>query len=113
MKKQIKTFPLIFPQSGSQNDLCDSWAEGEEETDESSSKTSTPVGSSCGGRGRGSFKNLSAEYPFHRNLCMQQQGINFDLTHKRGINIKLFLSLNLYLDHKQNNSLPKIASYWR
>ena len=26
----------------------------------------------------------AAEYPFHTNLCMPPQGVNFDLTHKRG-----------------------------
>ena len=31
-----------------------------------------------------SHRHLSAEYPFHKNLCMPPQGINFDLTHKRG-----------------------------
>ena len=31
-----------------------------------------------------SQRHLSAEYPFHKNLCMPPQGINFDITHKRG-----------------------------
>ena len=30
-------------------------------------------------------RTVSAEYPFHANLCLQpSQSINFDLTHKRG-----------------------------
>ncbi len=77
----FKKFPIF--QSGSQNDLCDSWVD---EADDDS-KTRSPISGvhEIGVRGRGPVRNLSAEYPFHRNLCVPHQGINFDLTHKRGM----------------------------
>lgn len=84
--------PRVFPfQSGSQNDLCDTWTP--EEEDRSNSRLSrlsgvatnnNPVGSSAGIPGARRANGTSAEYPFHMNLCMPKQGINFDLTHKRG-----------------------------
>ena len=33
----------------------------------------------------------AAEYPFQTNLCMPPQGVNFDLTHKRGNFTVIFL----------------------
>ena len=33
----------------------------------------------------------AAEYPFQSNLCVPPQGVNFDLTHKRGKSLYLIL----------------------
>ena len=81
-------FFSIF-QSGSQNDLVDSWRDEDEAT--TSGLTSEGV-SAANARWNtptsgapSTTRHLSAEYPFHKNLCMPPQGINFDLTHKRGI----------------------------
>ena len=73
-------------QSGSQNDLCDSW---EKDDVDPSSTTGTGTPNSSNVRSQGGFtptsRTVSAEYPFHANLCLQpSQSINFDLTHKRG-----------------------------
>ena len=80
-------FLSVF-QSGSQNDLIDSWRN--DPTDEDSSANSEAVNAAnakwmISGNGNPTTRNLSAEYPFHKNLCMPPQGINFDLTHKRGL----------------------------
>ena len=81
---------LIFTQSGSQGNLCDSWAEDERQSDGASS------GGSLGGvfprhSGSGSsrlstskIRAMPAEYPFQANLGLPQSSVNFDLTHKRG-----------------------------
>ena len=70
-------------QSGSQNDLIDSWRN---DTEEDSTSTSDAVSAANARWMIGNqTRNLSAEYPFHKNLCMPPQGINFDLTHKRGM----------------------------
>ena len=75
-------FNSIF-QSGSQNDLIDSWRH---DTEEDSTSTSDAVSAANARWMIGNqTRNLSAEYPFHKNLCMPPQGINFDLTHKRGM----------------------------
>ena len=89
-------FPHYFPfQSGSQNDLCDTWTPEEEaEAEDLSSRlcgsagaaaaAATAVGPGSTPGTAASQQPLSAEYPFHMNLCMPPQGINFDLTYKRG-----------------------------
>jgi hypothetical protein len=76
-------------QSGSQNDLVDSWRDESNEATGVSSQTTSEAISGANARWNNppaptSHRHLSAEYPFHKNLCMPPQGINFDLTHKRG-----------------------------
>ena len=76
-------------QSGSQNDLVDSWRDESSEATGVSSQTTSEAIAGANARWNTppaptSQRHLSAEYPFHKNLCMPPQGINFDLTHKRG-----------------------------
>ncbi|XP_059082222.1 uncharacterized protein LOC131879802 isoform X2 [Tigriopus californicus] len=112
---RIPRRPSEFPKSGSQNDLCDTWTP--EEEDRSNSRLSrlsgvatsnNPLGSSAGipgARRRGN--GTSAEYPFHMNLCMPKQGINFDLTHKRGLFITLYQAVErllIYQEDEQGSS---------
>ena len=78
-RHELRCYPAPFSplfQSGSQNDLCDTWTPEEEKEAAASFTTSsrTPRNTAV----------TSAEYPFHANVCMPPQGINFDLTHKRG-----------------------------
>ena len=80
--KVFVCFPIL--QSGSQNDLIDSWRNDEEESSSTSDAVSAANARWMTGGGSNPARNLSAEYPFHKNLCMPPQGINFDLTHKRG-----------------------------
>ena len=74
----IDSLFVSYDQSGSQGNLCDSWAD-----------EGTPDGAS-GGRERrhrlstSKIRALPAEYPFQANLGLPQNSINFDLTHKRG-----------------------------
>ena len=71
---------VSYDQSGSQGNLCDSWAD-----------EATPDGAT-GGQERdrrhrlstSKIRALPAEYPFQANLGLPQNSINFDLTHKRG-----------------------------
>ena len=73
-------------QSGSQNDLVDSWRSEDEDCSAATNTTTSDAVSAANARWNiPSQRNLSAEYPFHKNLCMPPQGINFDLTHKRGM----------------------------
>ena len=80
--KAFVSFTIL--QSGSQNDLIDSWRNDEEESSSTSDAVSAANARWMTGGGSNPARNLSAEYPFHKNLCMPPQGINFDLTHKRG-----------------------------
>lgn len=70
---------VSYDQSGSQGNLCDSWADD-----------GTPDGASGGQERRqaalstSKIRALPAEYPFQANLGLPQNSINFDLTHKRG-----------------------------
>ena len=76
-------------QSGSQNDLVDSWRSEDEDCSAATNTTTSDAVSAANARWNiPSQRNLSAEYPFHKNLCMPPQGINFDLTHKRGKKIR-------------------------
>ena len=84
---------FITLQSGSQNDLCDSWTG--EEGEECKQYTGNNGHSNQVVPQRGDVANpvqlqyhqpKAAEYPFQSNLCMPPQGVNFDLTHKRGKN---------------------------
>ena len=92
-------YMFSFLQSGSQNDLCDTFTPEEEEaelalvmTGNASSKTgevtSYPVGRTSRQQGAcatGHNNMASAEYPFFQmNFCGQSQGNNFDLNRKRG-----------------------------
>ncbi|XP_071743115.1 uncharacterized protein [Lepeophtheirus salmonis] len=89
--------PDGFPKSGSQNDLCDSWAD-EENSSDSPPQVTTP--SSLGGlfRRTGSIRNgSSAEYPFQNNMFTHQQGFNFDLTYKRELFVTLYSSVERLL----------------
>ena len=85
--KAFVCFPIL--QSGSQNDLIDSWRNDEEESSSTSDAVSAANARWMTGGGSNPARNLSAEYPFHKNLCMPPQGINFDLTHKRGTFFRL------------------------
>ena len=76
---------LTSLQSGSQNDLVDSWRSEEDDSATTNTTTSDAVSAANARWNIPSQRNLSAEYPFHKNLCMPPQGINFDLTHKRGM----------------------------
>ena len=76
-------------QSGSQNDLVDSWRDESSEATGVSSQTTSEAIAGANARWNTppaptSQRHLSAEYPFHKNLCMPPQGINFDLKHKKG-----------------------------
>ena len=66
-------------QSGSQGNLCDSWAdEGTEGASGGQEKERRHRLSTS------KIRALPAEYPFQANLGLPQNSINFDLTHKRG-----------------------------
>ena len=94
---------IYYFQSGSQNDLCDSWVGEEDEESKEYSRTVEDRNSHQGSKytDPGSITSTAspqrgdvglvqyhqpkaAEYPFQTNLCMPPQGVNFDLTHKRG-----------------------------
>ena len=77
-------FMVYVLQSGSQNDLVDSWRSEDDDSAATNTTTSDAVSAANARWNIPSQRNLSAEYPFHKNLCMPPQGINFDLTHKRG-----------------------------
>jgi len=90
-----------FPKSGSQGNLCDSWP------DQPSTASTTP-----GGEQRSvasGIRNLPAEYPFQANLCLPQHSINFDLTHKRGLFVSLYASVERLLLY-QDQSSPTYSS---
>lgn len=94
-----------FPKSGSQNDLVDSWRD----EDESSQATNTSDAVSAANSrwnitANGHGRHLSAEYPFHKNLCMPPQGINFDLTHKRGLFVNLYSAVERLLMYQEDSS---------
>eukprot|EP00096_Caligus_rogercresseyi_P001788 TRINITY_DN1302_c1_g1_i2.p1 TRINITY_DN1302_c1_g1~~TRINITY_DN1302_c1_g1_i2.p1 ORF type:complete len:608 (-),score=215.55 TRINITY_DN1302_c1_g1_i2:2539-4362(-) len=95
-----RTVPDGFPKSGSQNDLCDSWADEEETGASGSSRSPNTPSSGLGGlfTRAGSFRNGgSAEYPFQNNLFTLQQGFNFDLTFKRELFVTLYSSVERLL----------------
>ena len=89
-------FCLSFPfQSGSQNDLLSDAAWSPEDSPASPASSSSaaaaarlgglsgaPAAGAPGAIGAGA--SACAEYPFHMNLCLPAQAVNFDLTHKRG-----------------------------
>ena len=95
----LNFYIIYILQSGSQNDLCDSWTG--EEGEESKAYTGDNIDHNNQViPQRGDVANLvqlqyhqpkAAEYPFQSNLCMPPQGVNFDLTHKRGKNLYLIL----------------------
>jgi hypothetical protein len=91
-----------FPKSGSQGNLCDSWQE------QSSSASTTPGAEQKSLRTSG-IRNLPAEYPFQANLCLPQHSINFDLTHKRGLFVSLYASVERLLLY-QDQSSPTFSS---
>jgi len=76
-----------FPKSGSQGNLCDSWAEGELPSNSSSQTKSGGV----------KDRSISAEYPFIPSLSFPNQNINFDLTHKRGLFVNLYTAVERLL----------------
>jgi len=106
---------LIFTQSGSQGNLCDSWAEDERQSDGASS------GGSLGGvfpRHSGSgtsrlstskIRAMPAEYPFQANLGLPQSSVNFDLTHKRGLFVSLYSAVERLLLY-QDQTNPAYSS---
>ena len=70
----------------------DSWRSEDEDCSAATNTTTSDAVSAANARWNiPSQRNLSAEYPFHKNLCMPPQGINFDLTHKRGKSLYLIL----------------------
>ena len=78
MTSDIDWLFVSYDQSGSQGNLCDSWADD-----------GIPDGASGGGERRqklstSKIRAMPAEYPFQANLGLPQNTINFDLTHKRG-----------------------------
>jgi len=79
-----------FPKSGSQGNLCDSWLENSL----SSSRTNpaSPLRESRPGSRKG-----CAEYPFVPSLSFPNTSINFDLTHKRGLFVKLYTAVERLL----------------
>ena len=78
-------------QSGSQGNLCDSWA-GEEDGSGGSGQNSESLfperrnhGAAAAGKlSTSRIRAMPAEYPFQANLGLPQSSVNFDLTHKRG-----------------------------
>ena len=83
-------------QSGSQGNLCDSWA-GEEDGSGGSGQNSESLfperrnhGAAAAGKlSTSRIRAMPAEYPFQANLGLPQSSVNFDLTHKRGNNISM------------------------
>jgi len=101
-----------FPKSGSYGNLCDSWQDppgspltprgasgGQTLNKESSTSPEGQTGQKKGSIGstHAAIKNLPAEYPFQANLCLPTQSINFDLTHKRGLFVTLYASVERLL----------------
>jgi len=108
-----------IPKSGSYGNLCDSWQETEDMTPTSGSNTPVQTNSQDitepnkrrGGSGNSltSIRNLPAEYPFQANLALRSQSINFDLTHKRGLFVSLYASVERLLLY-QDQSNPGYSS---
>ena len=81
-------------QSGSQGNLCDSWAGEDDGSGTSSGQNSESLfperrnhGAAAAGRlSTSRIRAMPAEYPFQANLGLPQSSVNFDLTHKRGNN---------------------------
>ena len=70
-------------QSGSQNDLVDSWTAEEEQAALASAAAAAAATTGQSRRASNATRNgRSAEYPFHMNMCMTQHGVNFDLSHR-------------------------------
>merc|ERR550532_2884595 len=86
-----------FPKSGSQGNLCDSWA-GEQDGSERASRNSESLfperrnhGAAAAGKlSTSRIRAMPAEYPFQANLGLPQSSVNFDLTHKRGLFVSLY-----------------------
>lgn len=102
-----------FPKSGSYGNLCDSWQDppsspltptatvsgaiGGHTPGKESSSSSEGQKKCSTGSAHAAIKNLPAEYPFQANLCLPTQSINFDLTHKRGLFVTLYASVERLL----------------
>ena len=122
-----KLSPFVLPlQSGSQNDLCDTWTPEEEAAAAAAQGRLTPASGGGGAEQRGRQRapqrpqqrhggggsgnyGLAAEYPFQMNLCMQPNaGINFDLTHKRGKdNISSFFNSDVCCAREESIDLAR------
>lgn len=90
-------FVSLLPfQSGSQNDLLSDAAWSPEESPASPASSSSAAAAAAArlgglsgapapaGAPGAAGASACAEYPFHMNLCLPAQAVNFDLTHKRG-----------------------------
>ena len=104
-------FLFLFSQSGSQGNLCDSWAEDGGHGASPSPGSASPGGLSSFERRSTSkvstsrIRAMPAEYPFQANLSMPQSSVNFDLTHKRGKfskNKNSWVVRNARLTHSRN-----------
>merc|ERR1719189_1581140 len=106
-----------FPKSGSQGNLCDSWKDlvspGTTPTSGAPPTPVTPTGGHVSRKAAGTPRTFSAEYPFQTNLCVgQQQSVNFDLTHKRGLFVSLYAAVErllLYQDQSNPSYSAKAA----
>lgn len=106
-----------FPKSGSQNDICDSWRDEPEDPLEASNTSTSEAAAAANSRwtahmgGGGGVRAMSAEYPFQKNLCMPPQGINFDLTHKRGLFVTLYSAVERLLLYQDDCTSATSARY--
>jgi len=104
-----------FPKSGSQGNLCDSWAEDGGHGASPSPGSASPGGLSSFERRSTSkvstsrIRAMPAEYPFQANLSMPQSSVNFDLTHKRGLFVSLYSAVERLLLY-QDSTNPAYSS---
>ena len=117
-------FCLSFPfQSGSQNDLLSDAAWSPEESPASPASSSSAAAAAAArlgglsgapapaGAPGAAGASACAEYPFHMNLCLPAQAVNFDLTHKRGKKKRSLFFLHFIMWAKERKNPLGVLSY--